>query len=77
MKQHIDNCGAAWGIIPKLFPHQETIDKLVCLGIETLKQEGFLMPGDKVVIAGGAKAATDLCDCDANINTSMGGIVEI
>ena len=34
--------GVAWDIIPKLFTHQETIDKLVCLAIDTLKQEGFL-----------------------------------
>ena len=77
MKQHIDNYGAAWGIIPKLFPHQETIDRLVCLGIETLKQEGFLKPGDKVVIAGGPKAVTDLGDNEATRNSSLGGIVEI
>ena len=69
--------GLCWNIIPKLFPHQETIDKLVCLGINTLKNEGFLQKDDTVVIAGGAKAVTDLCDCDAQVNTSMGGIVKI
>ena len=69
--------GAAWNIIPKLFAHQESIDKLVCLSIETLKREGYLQKGDIVVVAGGAKAVTDLCDCDAEINTSMGGIVII
>lgn len=66
-----------WGIIPKLFPHQDTIDKLVYLGIDTLKKEGFLKAGDKVVIAGGAKAVTDLGDNEAARNNSMGGIVEI
>lgn len=69
--------GAAWNIIPKLFPHQETIDKLVYLGVDTLKREGFLKPGDKVVIAGGAKAVTDLGDNEATRNSSLGGIVEI
>ena len=69
--------GAAWNIIPKLFPHQETIDKLVYLGIDTLKKEGFLNKGDKVVIAGGAKAVTDLSDQEADINSVMGGIVII
>lgn len=77
MRQHIDNFGAAWNIIPKLFPHQETIDKLVYLGIDTLKKEGFLEPGDKVVIAGGAKAVSDLGDYEAAQNDSMGGIVII
>ena len=69
--------GATWNIIPKLFPHQENIDKLVYLGIDTLKKEGFLQKGDKVVIAGGAKAVKDLSDNEADINTVMGGIVRI
>ena len=69
--------GLCWNIIPKLFEHQETIDKLVCLGINTLKKENFLQKDDTVVVAGGAKAVTDMCDCDAQINSSMGGIVKI
>ena len=69
--------GLCWNIIPKLFPHQETIDKLVCLGINTLKQEKFLEKDDIAVVAGGAKAVTDMCDCDAQVNSSMGGIVKI
>ena len=69
--------GLCWNITPKLFPHQETIDKLVCLGINTLKQEKFLEKDDIAVVAGGAKAVTDMCDCDAQVNSSMGGIVKI
>ncbi|MDO5556088.1 MAG: pyruvate kinase alpha/beta domain-containing protein [Clostridia bacterium] len=69
--------GVAWNITPKLFEHQETIDKLVYLAINTLKDEGYLEKGDKVIIAGGAKVAKDLSDKEANINTVMGGIVEI
>lgn len=69
--------GVAWNIIPKLFSHQESIDKLVYLGIDTLKKEGFLQKGDKVVIAGGAKVVTDLSDMEADTNTVMGGIVII
>lgn len=69
--------GLCWNIIPKLFPNQETIDQLVSLGITTLKQENFLQKGDAVVIAGGAKAATDLSDSEAEVNSSMGGIVII
>ena len=69
--------GTAWNIIPKLFPHQESIDKLVYLGIDTLKKEGFLQKGDRVVIAGGAKVVTDLSDTEADTNTVMGGIVII
>lgn len=69
--------GMCWDIIPKLFPHQETIDKLVYLGIDTLKKEGFLQKGDTVLVAGGAKAICDLSDNEAEINNSMGGIVII
>ena len=66
-----------WGVIPKLFPHQDSIDNLVYLGIDTLKKEGFLNIGDKVVVAGGAKVATNLSDEEAKTNTVIGGIVEI
>lgn len=47
------------------------------MGVDTLKKEGFLKPGDKVVIAGGAKAVVDLSDDEAAKNSSMGGIIEI
>lgn len=50
---------------------------MVYLGIDTLKREGVLKHGDKVVIAGGSKVVTDLSDQEAKINTVMGGIVEI
>lgn len=69
--------GLCWNIIPKLFKHQETIDKLVYVGIDTLKQEGFLEKGDIVLIAGGAKAVSDMSNDEASINSSMGGIVKI
>lgn len=69
--------GLCWGIIPKLFPHQESIDKLVYLGINTLEKENFLEKGDRVIIAGGAKAVADLSNNEAKINSVMGGIVEI
>lgn len=76
-KQTYRQLGLCWNIIPKLFPHQENIDKLVYLGINTLKKEEFLQKGDTVVIAGGAKSVTDLSDDEAEINSSMGGIVKI
>ena len=50
---------------------------MVYLGIDTLKKEGFLTKGDKAVIAGGAKVATNLSDEEAEANRVMGGIVEI
>ena len=77
MKQRIDNFGAVWNVIPKLFNHQETIDNLVYIGIDTLKREGFLKNGDKVILAGGAKVAPNLSDAEAKINSVMGGIIEI
>ena len=69
--------GLCWNIIPKLFPHQENIDKLVYVGIDTLKKEKFLQKNDIVVIAGGSKAVADLSDDEAQVNTSMGGIVKV
>lgn len=69
--------GACWNITPRLFPHQDTIDGLVYLGIDSLKREGILNSGDKVIIAGGAKAAANLSDEEARTNRVMGGIVEI
>ncbi|MBO4816564.1 MAG: hypothetical protein J5507_06760 [Clostridia bacterium] len=77
MKQHIDSFGAVWGITPKLFDKQNSIDDLVHLGIQKLKEEGFLSKGDRVILAGGAKVATNLSDEEASTNRVMGGIVEI
>ena len=69
--------GMCWNITPKLFPHQENIDKLVYLGVDTLKKEGFLQEGDRIAIAGGAKAVAELSDSEAQVNSSMGGIVKV
>ena len=69
--------GACWNITPKLFPHQDSIDSLVYIGIDTLKQEGYLNKGDKVIVAGGAKVATNLSDNEAKINKVVGGVIEI
>lgn len=77
MKQHIDNFGVCWNIIPKLFPHQNSIDDLVYIGIDTLKRVGFLKEDDKVIVAGGAKVATNLSDEEAKTNKVIGGIVII
>lgn len=77
MKQHIDSSGAIWGITPKLFNKQSSIDDLVHLGINKLKEEGFLNKEDRVILAGGAKVATNLSDEEASTNRVMGGIVEI
>ena len=43
--------GLAWGIIPKLFEQQECIDILLHKGLNKLKEEGFLIKGDKVTAA--------------------------
>ncbi len=69
--------GVCWNITPKLFPHQDTIDNLVRVGIDALKQEGILNKGDKVIVAGGAKVATNLSDEEATLNRVVGGIIEI
>jgi len=69
--------GLCWGIIPKIFEKQENIDVLLHEGLNKLREEGFLNKGDKVVIAGGTKALTDVTDSEVNQNSVMGGIIEI
>lgn len=69
--------GLCFGIIPKLFEPQETIDKLLYKGIEKLKEEGFLKQGDKVVVAGGKKILTEMNDDEASINSVIGGVIVI
>ena len=69
--------GSCWNIIPKLIKGEEDIDAIIKKAVELLQQEGFLQKDDKIVVAGGDKAVTDLYDGDANVNTSMGGILII
>lgn len=69
--------GLCWGIIPKLFDNQPNIDVLLHSGLNKIREENFLNKGDKVVIAGGTKALTDLQDGEVDKNSVMGGIVEI
>jgi len=69
--------GLCWSIIPKLFDPQENIDKLLHVGINKLREENYLVKGDKVIIAGGTKVLTDLNDYEASLNRVIGGIVEL
>ena len=69
--------GLCFGIIPKLFEPQETIDKLLYKGIDKLKQEGFLKKGDKVVLAGGTKILTEMNENEAEVNNVIGGVLVI
>ncbi len=69
--------GLCWGIIPKLFEPQPSIDVLLHKGLDKLREEGFLAEGDKVVIAGGTKVLTDIPEGDLKRNSVMGGVVEI
>ncbi len=69
--------GLCWGIIPKLFKPQPSIDILLHKGLDQLREEGFLERGDKVVIAGGTKVLTDIPTGELKRNNVMGGVVEI
>ena len=69
--------GLAWGIIPKLFETQPSIDILLHKGLDELIEEGYLQKGDKVVLAGGTKVLTDVADGLLHTNNVMGGVVEI
>ena len=69
--------GLAWGIIPKLFETQPSIDILLHKGLDELIEEGYLQKGDKIVLAGGTKVLTDVADGLLHTNNVMGGVVEI
>ena len=69
--------GLCWDIVPKLFTHQNSIDELIRVGIETLQNEGYLKEGDTILIAGGARIVKDLKVGTNGINDIMGGIVRI
>ena len=69
--------GLAWGIIPKLFEPQPSIDVLLHKGLDKLKEEQILAKGDKVVIAGGTKVLMDVPTEELESNQVMGGVVEI
>ncbi len=69
--------GLCWNINPRLFKPQETIDELLHVGLKTLREEKQILKGDKVIIAGGSKALTNLEPDEAYLNTAIGGIVEI
>lgn len=69
--------GLCWSITPKLFTPQESIDELLHIGLKQLCEEKQLIKGDKVVIAGGSKALTNLSPDEVSLNSAIGGIVEI
>ena len=69
--------GMCWNIIPRLFEPQESIDELLHVGVKTLCEEKQILKGDKIVVAGGNKALTNLETSEACLNTAIGGIVEI
>ncbi len=69
--------GLCWNIIPKLIKDEEDIDSIIKKGVETLKQEGFLQSGDKIVVAGGAKIAPNFAEEANGINDVIGGIIKI
>ena len=69
--------GLCWNIIPKLFPHEESIDDLKRVGIEELKNEKSLVEGDTILVAGGAKIVPDLQVSENGLNSIIGGIVII
>lgn len=69
--------GLCWNIIPKLFKHQQSIDELIKLGVETLMNEGFLQEGDTILVAGGSKIVPNLKISEDGLNNVIGGIVRI
>ena len=69
--------GLCWGVIPMLLTPQNSIDDLIRAGIEELKNEKYLIEGDAILVAGGAKIVQDLQVSENGLNNVMGGIVKI
>ena len=69
--------GLCWNIAPILLPTQDTIDNLIYLGINKLKEEKLIQSGDVLSIAGGSKAVNNIQENEVEINNSMGGIIKI
>lgn len=61
-----------WNVFPILLSEQKTIDDLLEVGIEKLEKEGYLVKGDKVIIAGGSHILPS-----RHNSKTIGGIVEI
>ena len=69
--------GLCFGIIPKLFEPQPSIDELLSKGVDKLIEEKFLVKKDKVVVAGGKEILEKYLDNKMSTNAVIGGILEI
>ena len=69
--------GLCFGIIPKLFEPQPSIDELLSKGVDKLIEEKFLVKKDKVVVAGGKEILEKHLDNKMSTNAVIGGILEI
>jgi len=69
--------GLCWSIIPKLYEQENNIDKMLQLGVNDLKNEGYLQSKDKIAIAGGKHILSEFNENELEKNATMGGIIQI
>ncbi len=75
-KQTYRQLALIWGVYPKLLEPQKTINQLLYKGTEIVKEEGGLIEGDTIVIAGGASVVPNIKQEDT-INRIIGGVLRI
>ena len=73
-KRTFHQLGLAWNVTPIYIDAQETINKTIEKGIETLKNAEILEQGDLVIIAGGDKIMED---AGSSVNKTIGGVLRV
>ena len=66
----------SWGVYPILLEEKSTINELLTLAVNKVKEEGNLHDGDDIVIAGGASVIPNLGQEDS-MNRVIGGVVKV
>ena len=64
----------SWGVIPLLLDEKENINEMIQEGIDKIKNEGKIISGDVVVIAGGASVIES---SSKEINRVLGGVFKV
>ena len=64
-----------WNVYPRIYPRQETIEKLVSISIDDLKNKNEIQKGDDIVIAGGGRIIKE--EQNLQFNKIIGGILKV
>lgn len=66
-----------WNVHPFLLPKGNTVNHMLKMGIEKLKEQGKLKEGDAIVIAGGASILKEDETIKDEVNRSIGGVLKL